>query len=295
MVHKCAYLRAAAHAVAATALSLACASAWAEGSQADANPEMRALLDASSTGTPEAPAISYVREQALKSAAKTLGIQLGEAQRAQQIFALLHAESAKLDAAFAFNRLMMGVGVLPPVIVATRDAVSLDTSVMHVADRTYTIVAPPRFVAVPPTWRNYLEMGLSTKVPVIPASDPRYPKNAAERAYWKKEVESAYAEGVSTANSIFALNLALLKRDYSGMRTFYELYARHMVTAPVIAGSHEIIKRDGNSIAVGDAVFRITAQPDFVTKSSSWSAIGPTIAPLDRTAPNAGHESGGGQ
>lgn len=285
-------LRMAMHA--AAALALACGAAWAQAAPSDepgSNPEMQALLSASSSGTPQAPAISYVREQALRSAAKTLGLQLGEAQRARQILALLHAQSARLDAAFAFNRLMMGVGVLPPVIVETRDAVSLDASVMHVADRTYTIIAPPRFVAMPPTWRSYLELGLSTQDPVIPTSDPRYPKDAAERAYWKKEVQSAYAEGVATANSIFSLNLALLKRDYSGMRTFYELYARHMVTAPVIAGSHQIIRRDGKSIAVGDAVFRITAQPDFVSKTSDWTAI----APLDRASAASGAKAEAGK
>ncbi len=249
-----------------------------------ASPALQQLLSASPVEGSSSGQISYVRQQALKMAADVLGAQTGFADRCSQIEGILKKDAPRLDAAYPFNALMMGVGVLPPVIVETRDNIALDERVMRVADRTYQIVHAPRFVAMPPTWRNYLFLGLSTDRPALPTDAAQLPQNALERAYWKSEVQRAYAHGVDQANSVFRSDLARLKRDYSGMRLFYDLYARGMVTAPVVASTSDVVRRDGPGvISMGDTTFRITVQPSFVTKPSRWNPI----APLDKSPADA--------
>jgi defect-in-organelle-trafficking protein DotC len=256
----------------------------ARAAQEAQSPALQQLLSASPVEGSAAGQISYVRQQALKMAADVLGAQIGYADRSAQIESILRADAARLDATYLFNALMMGVGVLPPVIVETRDNIALDERVMRVADRTYQIVRAPRFVAIPPTWRNYLFLGLSTDRPEIPTDAAQLPQNDVERAYWKAQVKQAYAQGVKQANSVFRSDLARLKRDYSGMRLFYDLYARGMVTAPVIASTSDVVRRDGPGvISMGDTTFRITVQPSFVTKPAKWNPI----APLDKSPANA--------
>lgn len=267
----------------------ALASAWAawvpaQAGQAAQSPALQQLLSASPVEGNSAGQISYVRQQALKMAADVLGAQIGFADRSAQIEAILRADAPRLDAAYPFNALMMGVGVLPPVIVETRDNIALDERVMRVADRTYQIVHAPRFVAVPPTWRDYLFLGLNTARPEIPTDSAQLPENSVERAYWKAQVRRAYRHGVDQANAVFRSDLARLKRDYSGMRLFYDLYARGMVTAPVVASTSDVVRRDGPGvISMGDTTFRITVQPTFVTKPAKWNPI----APLDKSPANA--------
>lgn len=265
-------------------MGAAIAGAQAQAADAAQSPALQQLLSASPVEGSAAGQISYVRQQALKMAADVLGAQIGFADRSAQIEAILRADSARLDAAYPFNALMMGVGVLPPVIVETRDNIALDERVMRVADRTYQIVRAPRFVAVPPTWRNYLFLGLSTDRPEIPTDAAQLPQNDVERAYWKAQVKRAYRHGVKQANAVFRSDLARLKRDYSGMRLFYDLYARGMVTAPVVASTSDVVRRDAPGvISMGDTTFRITVQPRFVTKPAKWNPI----APLDKSPADA--------
>ena len=265
--------------IAAAATAAVCAAAHAD------TTHLAAVLDAQPSGSvaKQLSSISYVRQQELRKTADVLGAQTGFADRSARIAALVRRDATRLDAAFPFNALMIGVGVMPPVIVETRGVVSLTNpeQVMRVADRTYEIVQPPRFVAIAPTWRNYLDIGLSSVQPVIPSDSAELPQNSAERTFWKAEVRKAYANGVAQANAVFAKDLARLRRDYSGMRLFYALYARGMVSAPVIASTHDVQRPDGaNGISLGDSTYRITARPSF-TKSSTWTPIAPLDTPAN--------------
>jgi len=78
---------------------------------------------------------------------------------------------------------------------------------------------------------------------------------------------------------VFDLNMSSLERTYLGMRRYYDLYARGVVTAPVIATASTIMRHeDPNTIAVGDTIFRITSQSSF----SSFEKWKPLDAPLER-------------
>src|SRR3546814_9543604 len=62
----------------------------------------------------------------------------------------------------------------------------------------------------------------------------------------------------SDLDEIFRNNLARLEEIYNGMRIFFDLYQRKMVSAPYIASSQEIVTQDDpNTMIVGDTTFRI--------------------------------------
>src|SRR5690606_26410483 len=110
--------------------------------------------------------------------------------------------------------------------------------------------------------------------PAIPDNEQLRPRDAQEKAFWEQEVRAAYFSGREQAQEIFDHNLSLLEQVYTGMRTFYDLYQRNMVSAPIIAKSQEIITQDDpNTIVVGDTLFRITMPAQFQTDPEKWKAL----------------------
>jgi defect-in-organelle-trafficking protein DotC len=215
--------------------------------------------------------ISLVRESVLKDLAFVLGAQAGLADRSREIFSILDMRSKALDARFQFNRLVLGQNVLPPVISESRGVVALDAASMVVADVVYHIDEPARFALPTPTWRNWLYLGLDINPPEPKRIDAQVlPQNAQEQAYWERIVRQGYEAGRDQAQATYDANWHLLERTYGGMRRFYELVQRGMVTAPVIATASEILQRhDPNTVSVGNTVFRITANTDF-SQPSGW-------------------------
>lgn len=221
-------------------------------------------------------ALSPVREAALRDTARALGVQAGLGERSRAIIKTVNGQAAVLDAKFRFGDLMMGVGILPAVISEARDAVAVEATVMRIAQNVFRIDEPARPVMVAPTWRDWLLVGLNPDLhPSPPADAQLLPRDETEQRYWNAQLDEAYLVGVQQADKIFDINLARLERTYIGMRRFYDLYQRGMVTAPVVAASSSIIDReDPNTVAVGATVFRIVAGTDFVEKSDNWRPLG---------------------
>src|SRR3546814_1730342 len=69
--------------------------------------------------------ISRVRRASLDEVAITLGTQTGMIERANEIGSVIETRRALLDKTFRFGDLVIGQGVLPPVIVKTDNAVSV--------------------------------------------------------------------------------------------------------------------------------------------------------------------------
>jgi len=255
-----------------TALACVCAM-WSAPASADEN-SLNALLNPSASMGVKAvdrEKISLVRETILKEAALLLGARAGLSDRSKEIFAEVDAKQGKLDARFRFNELVLGNNVLPPVISESRDVVALESTAMRVAGIVYRIDEPGRFSLPTPTWRNWIYIGLDpTPVQSSSIESSNLPQNEAEQAYWEQIVKSGYAMGRSQAQAAFDANFALLERAYGGMRRYYDLWQRGMVTAPVIATATELMQRDDpNTISVGNTVFRITSQTDF-TQPGGW-------------------------
>src|SRR3546814_11712421 len=78
----------------------------------------------------------------------------------------------------------------------------------------------------------------------------------------------------SDLDEIFRNNLARLEEIYNGMRIFFDLYQRKMVSAPYIASSQEIVTQDDpNTMIVGDTTFRITIPSSLAPTVANWKAL----------------------
>lgn len=254
---------------------LACASGMAAPAAAPSMLDELLKADAAAVANQQ-PRLSPVREAALGETSRTLGVQAGLADRSRQILSAIDSMRADLDKRFRFSDLIMGAGVLPAVISEAQNAVAVDAKVMRVASRIYRIDEPARVVAIAPTWRDWLLVGLAPDLaPRLPTESSVLPRDEVERAYWRAQMLEAYAVGVKQANEIFDLNMARLERSYDGMRRFYQLYARGMVTAPTVVTSSSVIDReDPNTIVVGGTVFRITEDTVFVDNDKNWKPLG---------------------
>ncbi|QYY33644.1 type IV secretory system conjugative DNA transfer family protein (plasmid) [Cupriavidus pinatubonensis] len=231
--------------------------------------------------------LSPVRTAALRATAQAVGTQTGMIERAQEIGRVIDRRQADLDRNFRFGDLVMGQGVLPPVIIKTENARTTTKNAMRVAGAVYKISEPARFQSGSPSWRDWLLMGLPTadEMPALPTNEQLLPRDNEERKFWDQQVKAAYEDGRRQAQEIFDNNLANLKQVYIGMRTFYDLYQRGMVSLPEIARTQDIVNRDDpNTIVVGDTLFRITVNSDFVTKPDRWVPLMATPAAETRAA-----------
>ncbi|MGG6318548.1 type IV secretory system conjugative DNA transfer family protein [Stenotrophomonas geniculata] len=231
--------------------------------------------------------LSPVREAALRASARTLGTQTGLIERAQEIERAVDARRVEMERTFRFGDLVIGAGVLPPVIVHTENAATVTNDTMRIAGALYQRKQPARFFSGAPSWRDWLLMGLpsASDMPEVPQNEQLLPRDSNERAFWEREVQDAYFSGRAQAQEILDHNLAMLEEVYTGMRVFYDLYQRNMVSAPVIAKSQEIVTQDDpNTIVVGDTFFRITMPSEFKTNPGKWNALQATPT-ADRPLP----------
>ncbi|RDU98741.1 hypothetical protein DWV00_10760 [Trinickia dinghuensis] len=266
---------------------MACAHALAEDGAPDtSHMSIQDIANLSADSAPAAAAITPARADALREAALPLGSHKGLADRSAELIAALDARASRLDTMYRFGALMTRKGVLPPVITEARDAVEASNDQVRRADAMYKIVVPARFAAIPPSWRDYLYVGLRIKAQVdtLPFSS-MLPKTAAERAYWKQEVDLGYAQGRALADQILETNLARLNRDYTGMLRYSELLNRGMVSEPEVAVAPRIVSGDRNHIDVGDTLYRVTDHGGFVTDPTKWQAS--VTAPVPASAPEA--------
>jgi defect-in-organelle-trafficking protein DotC len=220
--------------------------------------------------------LSPVREAALRASARTLGTQTGLIERAQEIERAVDARRVEMERTFRFGDLVIGAGVLPPVIVHTENAATVTKDTMRLAGSVYQAKQPARFFSGAPSWRDWLLMGLpsASDMPEVPQNEQLLPRDSNERAFWEREVQDAYFSGRAQAQEILDHNLSMLEEVYTGMRVFYDLYQRNMVSAPIIAKSQEILTQDDpNTIVVGDTLFRITMPSQFMTDPGKWKAL----------------------
>lgn len=236
----------------------------AQGTTPPAGSQIDSILGVTSTSSASLEKIGYAREQILREAATALGARAGLSDRSKELMVILNERSTSLDAKFNFNPFVIGASVLPPVISESKDVVALEAAAMNVAGVIYHIDEPARFAMPTPTWRNWMYVGLDESPVLIPALGNNGPANSAEKQLWQSVVKESYEIGRVQANGVFDANLALLERVHAGMRRYFKLWQRGMVSAPIIAQNSEIVSRqDANTISVGNTLYRITAPTDF--------------------------------
>lgn len=216
--------------------------------------------------------VASIRYQALQEEGLSVGAQAALAARAKVINCQLEKNAKYLNQIFNFHLLLLPCSILPPVLVEGRQVLNLaDKTTIRIADREYYIVEQARFVTAPPHWREYLFLNFTQ--PDTP-DQTMLPKTAEERRVWKKFLVQGWNDGINQANTIYADNLARLKRDYTGMIRYRTLLAQHMVTAPYVAKTNLGITCDSScgkpGMRINDQVLRITALPELCTDSKKW-------------------------
>lgn len=218
--------------------------------------------------------INFIRMDAIRDTAMSIGARTALAWRGEQINQMLDTQSQHLSQVFNFQGLVLNDDILPPVLLESRNALTIDNPQnLRVADRTYQIIKQAHFVSVPPTWREYLVMDQSRPeapdVSLLPSTDE-------ERTAWQDGIVKGWEDGIKQANMIYEENLSRLKRDYQGMVRYRRLLAQNMVSAPQVAHRELGITGGGESLAVNDRILTIKALPSLKADSQSWK---PSIAP----------------
>jgi defect-in-organelle-trafficking protein DotC len=228
--------------------------------------------------------VTNIRAQMLTDAGKTVGFRGGMVARAQVLADALTARSAQLDTIFLFSPLINKNGTIPPVIVEARDVASFSVEQIRTATRVYKIEKEERFVSVPPTWRDYLFVGLPVKGSVdLPTFEAR-PQDGKEGAIWKGAVTAGWKEGEIQADAILAANFNRLTRDYSGMLMYSTLLQQGMVSTTRVAESQQTVSSDGKVLILGDKLRRVTKKATFEPDANKWR---PTVGRAKQPAPNA--------
>lgn len=212
-----------------------------------------------------------IRIKAIQDTALSVGAQGGLAWQSQKIDDMLDQDEDELNQVFNFAPLILKDNVLPPVLVEGDTTLNLASPyAIRLADKVYKIEQPPRFVTVPPTWRDYLWQDFEKPAP---PNATLLPKTDEERAVWNEYVKEGWAAGVSQANQIFSINLGRLKRDYKGMILYRKLLAENMVTPPYVAKVNLGVTGGGNLMRINDQVLRITATSQLNPNAKTWKPV----------------------
>lgn len=218
--------------------------------------------------------VNSIRAQLLMEGGRTVGFQGGLSARAHELVAGLHRRQRALDVQYEFGSLVSRSGVLPPVIVESRDVAAFTPDQIRTANRVYKIEREERFVSVPPSWRDYLLVGLPLTVAVeLPVMEAR-PVDSAEMKVWQEAVSQGWREGAEQAEAILEANFNRLTRDYTGMLLYSTLVQQGMVGTSTVTDSVQTVTGDRSEITLGDRVKRLTARAGFEPDASKWR---PTI------------------
>jgi len=256
-------------AFAAFAFALAVATATSAGAQQASETPPPSLDDVLNLHAPSMDGVPDLRAKMLADAARTVGFRAGMANRGLAIKAMLEGREQALDAMYQFGALIGPGGVLPPVIVEGRDLVAYAPDEMRSATRVYKILRHERFVSIPPTWRDYLYLGLLASKVTWPPSEVQ-PKSKAEKKIWQDSARAGWDAGQKQAKAIFEANLNRLTRDYDGMIRYQILQQQGLISTTRVAESTRAVTGDTLEIKLNDRVRRITQKATLRPDPSTW-------------------------
>lgn len=215
--------------------------------------------------------VNPIRLSAIKQAATSLGAQGGLAWESRNLNHMLHQENIFLDQTFDFNQLLLPHNVLPPVLSESNNNLSLDNDdTLRIAEKTYRILQPARFVTAAPNWRNYLEMRFKKPGP---PDDSLLPQTKAETQLWNYYLKKGWTQGIQQAEAVFTVNLNRLKRDYQGMILYRKLLTQHMVSAPFVSKAELGITGNADELRINDQVLRIVAHSRLQPNERQWRPV----------------------
>jgi defect in organelle trafficking protein DotC len=216
--------------------------------------------------------VTDLRAQMLNDAGMTVGFRGGMAARAQELTQALDKRASQLDTLVQFAPLVSKQGTLPPVIVQAKDVAAFAKDQVRMAHQVYKMEREERFVSVPPTWRDYLLVGLHIQGAVeLPLQSAR-PTGSSEHTIWRTAVQSGWADGVQQANAVLAANFNRLARDYSGMVLYSTLLQQGMVVRTRVAESRQVLSGNHQEMILGDTLRRVTDKARLETDTRLWRA-----------------------
>jgi defect-in-organelle-trafficking protein DotC len=232
-----------------------------------APPDLHALLNPQSQASTK---VTDIRSQLLTGIGHTVGFRGGMAARGHELVDGLNSRATALDAMYKFSPLIAKNGTLPPVIVEARDLSAFSADQIRTAHRVYKIEREERFVSVPPTWRDYLYVGLPVSQSVeLPAFEAR-PQDGEEQVIWQAAVRDGWGDGFKQADAILEANFHRLTRDYTGMHLYSTLLQADMITNTRVAESQQTVTGDDQQLMLGDKLRRVTERAKFVRDPGKW-------------------------
>ena len=233
-------------------------------------PPLEALHEARPARELAAGFAAEKRRGAMRAAALSFGSRAGLARRTWEIGRMLERFAPALDGVYRFRRLMLrreGFLLRPPVLAETSDAFRLarDGSEAAAARRAIRILAPARIVSAPPSWRDYLVRSWR------PAEPPAlFPRDAAEKADWRRWLAEGWRAGRSLADDVFAADLDRLNRDFEGIALWRRLHAARMVTAPALEAARAGVAGHGREIRIGETTAALGAPARLEPDAARW-------------------------
>lgn len=225
--------------------------------------------------------VSEMRRQAIVDIASALGASGGLASRMAEIRNEVNQNAYRLDSLYDFTKVIVGNGVLPPVLTEGLSNYSQESDdEVRISDKKYKIEAKAKFVSVYPTWRSYLVFSYpSYEIP--PAA--YLPKNSDEKAIWDQAVKDGWTKGVMQANNIFELSFNRLNRDYLGMIKYKILLKEGLITPAIIAKQNMGVTGGGDEMDINDSVLRITDHSALNPNKSQWNVEYPVTNNVNGT------------
>lgn len=215
-----------------------------------------------------------IRNDALREAALSLGARGGLAHRTFEIQRRLAEYDASLNKVFDFSRLLVpaasGLLIEPPVISEAQRAVLVNGGGQEaaVADRVFRINRSARIVTAPRNWHLYLERDWGR---VDPPPGLLLPKDAQERADWRKWVQEGWTAGVDQAEETFEADIDRMTNDFVGMARYRELLAQGMISPPYALHQDRGVTGGGSEMRVGDQGLTITGPSALIPRSDRWT------------------------
>jgi defect-in-organelle-trafficking protein DotC len=210
--------------------------------------------------------------QAIKEEAQSIGMQGGLAEQSREINATLSANEDRMDRVFNFNLLLYKNNVLPPVLESMEHSLEMSSQgeALRIGGQTYRILQQVRFVATPPTWRDYLWMHYP--YPELP-NKILLPQTSAEEKVWSAEIYHAWDMGRDQAVEIFKINVNRLSRDFRGMLLYKKMLMKHMVSPVEVEKTELGITGNAGQMVIDDQSWKITSKPALQVHSKFWTPV----------------------
>ena len=212
-----------------------------------------------------------IRNQAIREAAVTVGIQGGIKWRYKMIDNAIEQKATELDRIYDFKPLLIQEKIFPPIITEADNAFGLKEDGSAASSMmTFEIISDAKIVAQQPSWRDYLIHNFEASNNINPLLKP---KTDDETKAWHLGVSEGWSEGVRIADSMSVDNINKLTRDYRGAIRFHILAQQGVISMPTLSIGDLGVRVNGKKLDINQRVFRITSPTTYNANNKDWKAL----------------------